>query len=71
MERCPLCGGQSGFSYRLTIKGEQFQPWKNGEGASHFESIPHATRHGVYRCDDCGKVIKSNPELSDAQRSEQ
>jgi hypothetical protein len=30
-ECCPLCGGKSGFTYRATIRGTQFMPWKGGE----------------------------------------
>lgn len=57
-ECCPLCGGKSGFTYRATIRGTQFMPWKNGEGNAFFADSD--SKHGAYRCDDCGKVIRSN-----------
>lgn len=62
-EQCPLCGGASGFSYILTIRGIQSQPWKNGDAyESFFESCQSSAKHGAYRCQDCGKIIKSNAE---------
>lgn len=61
-ECCPLCGGTSGFHYILTIKGLQFQPWKGGDRyEASFESYDNSAKHGAYRCQDCGKIIKSNP----------
>lgn len=58
LECCPICGGKSGFSYRITMRGRQFQPWKGSDGDAFFEDTD--TKHGAYRCDDCGKIIKSN-----------
>lgn len=60
LECCPRCGGKSGFTYKLTIRGVQFQPWKNSGEQASFESFQMPSSHGAYRCDDCGKIIKSN-----------
>jgi len=57
---CPHCGGKTGFTYKATIRGTQFMPWKGGHGDAYFEDSD--SNHGAYRCDDCGKVIKSNAE---------
>lgn len=58
MRRCPKCGGTTGFTYKLTIQGEQFQPWDRGNGEAHFEG--GKTIHGAKRCADCGKTIRPN-----------
>lgn len=58
MKCCPICGGNSGFTYRATIRRIQFMPWKGGKGEAYFEDT--GGNHGAYRCDDCRKVIKSN-----------
>lgn len=64
MECCPKCGGTTGFNYILTIRGSQFQPWKHSELEPSFEDLGHNSKHGAYRCDDCGKIIKSNDKLT-------
>lgn len=56
MECCPLCGGKAGFTYRVTIRGTQFMPWKGSEIGAYFEDSD--SKNGAYRCDDCGKIIK-------------
>jgi hypothetical protein len=58
MECCPLCGGMAGFTYRATIRGTQFMPWKGSGIDAYFDDSD--SKHGAYRCDDCGKIIKSN-----------
>lgn len=57
-ECCPHCGGKTGFFYHATIRGQQFMPWKNGKADAYFEDS--GSKHGAYRCDDCGKTVKSN-----------
>jgi DNA-directed RNA polymerase subunit RPC12/RpoP len=57
-ESCPKCGGKTGFTYRFTMRGEQFRPWKGGDLEASFED--DWTKHGAYRCADCGKIIKLN-----------
>ena len=66
LECCPHCGGETGFSYRLYMKCHQFRSWgdaigrKGKEAGSWTTCVDIDSRHGAYRCDDCGKVIKSN-----------
>lgn len=58
LECCPECSGKSGFTYIMTMRGTQFQPWKGGKLDAYFEAS--RTYHGAYRCDECGKIIKPN-----------
>ncbi len=57
LDCCPRCGGKSGFSYKLTIRGTQTQMWKGSDREGYFEH-DHTTGHGAYRCDDCSQIIK-------------
>ena len=56
-----MCGGKEGFSYRATIRGTQFMPWKGSKDDAYF--VDSDIKHGAYRCDDCGKVIRSLIEV--------
>lgn len=57
LEACPLCGGKSGFTYRVTTRGIQTRSWRGGDSYGYFEDI--SSTHGAYRCDDCGKIVKT------------
>lgn len=58
LEACPKCGGKTGFSYRLTIRGTQFMPWRGSDGGAHFNDDD--SKHGAYRCEDCNKIVRAS-----------
>lgn len=58
LECCPHCESKSGFTYLLTTTGIQFYPWKNSDAEPAYTDSKSYGKHGAYRCDECGKIIK-------------
>ena len=58
MTECPHCGGKSGYQYRVTIEGIQWNEW-NGEAVNFENSTRNSSggHHGIKRCIDCGKKV--------------
>lgn len=64
-ERCPHCGGDTGFSYKVTIRGVQWMKW-DGTGVSFDDSD---TRRGAKRCLDCNRIVRKNPNRSGGEKN--
>lgn len=59
-DRCPYCGGTTGYRYTATIRGVQWMEW-DGTGVS-FDDLD--TRRGARRCQDCNRIVRQNTDQS-------
>lgn len=61
LECCPYCKGTTGFRYRMYLVGTQYQGWL-GQGDQNLDFVGdlNLTKHGAYRCEDCGRIIRPN-----------
>lgn len=57
--KCPHCGSDEGYHYRLTISGTQFMDFGNDPKGDHFTQDEGRTKRGAYRCIACEKVIRA------------
>lgn len=58
MEKCPKCGGTTGFTYFLLLKTSRFGDW--GQDDDFETDVERVYDVATVKCADCGKRIKWN-----------
>ena len=53
--KCPHCGGETGYQYKLHIHGVQYYGWDGDPENAHFSDS--GGRAFKETCSDCGKGI--------------
>ena len=58
MNKCPKCGGISGFTYNLVMKTNRIGEW--GEDKDEETEVERIYDVSTVKCMDCGKRIDWN-----------